>query len=90
MQPTTSITNLNLLRDMSAQALAQAHALLLQFLQLNGYTRTLAVFQEEAGPYLRGNAHVLETSPEMPLTQILDELHLSTIADKMKGLNLER
>ncbi|KAJ2960074.1 hypothetical protein NQZ79_g4475 [Umbelopsis isabellina] len=71
-------------------SVAKAHALVYQFLELNGYTETAATFAKEANAVANIESYVLKSTPEVPLSQMVQEHELNTMTTQIKNTDLHR
>jgi hypothetical protein len=69
---------------------AKAHALVYQFLELNGYTKTAASLVKEANEVAHVDSYVLKSTPEVPLSQMIQEHELNTLTTQIKNADLHR
>jgi hypothetical protein len=74
----------------SANPNAKAHALVYQFLQLNGYTQTAELFAKEAHSVAYVEPHILKATPDAPLSQLIQEHELNSVVGAMKNTDIHR
>jgi len=74
----------------SADSNAKAHALVYQFLQLNGYSKTAEIFENEAHTVADVEPYVLKATPSVPLSQMLQEHELNCVVGAIKNTDLHR
>ena len=74
----------------SADSNAKAHALVYQFLQLNGYRKTAEIFENEAHTVADVEPYVLKATPSVPLSQMLQEHELNCVVGAIKNTDLHR
>ncbi|CAG8487677.1 7756_t:CDS:2 [Ambispora gerdemannii] len=75
---------------MPSKAFPLAHSLVLQFLELNKYHKTLNAFREEASEVIIENSEVFRQSPEKNLIDLVDEHLISRMTDRLGKLSLQR
>ncbi|KAI8583545.1 hypothetical protein K450DRAFT_221672 [Umbelopsis ramanniana AG] len=74
----------------SADSNAKAHALVYQFLQLNGYTKTAELFEKESHSVAYVDSHILKTTPDVPLSQLIQEHELNAVVGAMKNTDIHK
>jgi LisH len=74
----------------SADSNAKAHALVYQFLQLNGYTNTADLFEKESHSVAYVDSHILKATPDVPLSQLIQEHELNSVVGAMKNTDIHK